>query len=65
VELKGRDVKKGIVPDVRGMGLRDALYLLENEGLKVRFTGKGKVRKQSIKYGTPSQKGAEIVIELG
>lgn len=65
VELKARKVKDGIVPDVRGMGLRDALYLLENEGLHVRFVGKGKVRSQSIRFGTPSLKGSTIVLELG
>ncbi len=65
VDLKGRNVKEGIVPDVRGMGLRDALYLLENEGMRVRFSGKGKVKSQSIRYGTHSIRGAEIVLELG
>lgn len=65
INLEGRKVKEGIVPDVRGMGLRDALYLLENEGLRVRFSGKGKVKSQSIRYGTHSIRGAEIVLELG
>ncbi len=41
-----------IVPDVRHMGLRDALYQLENRGLKVVVVGIGKVYKQSIRPGT-------------
>ena len=39
------------MPNVVGMGLRDALYLLESRGLKVHFTGKGTVRSQSIPAG--------------
>jgi cell division protein FtsI (penicillin-binding protein 3) len=37
-----------VVPDVKGMGLRDALYLLENCGLKVNALGAGSVTSQSI-----------------
>ncbi len=36
------------VPDVRGMGLKDALFLMENRGLKVSFSGTGAVREQSL-----------------
>ncbi|MDD4639615.1 MAG: PASTA domain-containing protein, partial [Bacteroidales bacterium] len=36
------------VPDVMGMGLRDALYLLENMGYTVRFQGAGKVTSQNF-----------------
>jgi cell division protein FtsI (penicillin-binding protein 3) len=41
-----------IVPDVLGMGLRDAVYMLEKSGLKVEVKGKGKVRGQSLAPGT-------------
>jgi len=41
------------IPDVRGMGLRDALYLLENAGLQVKYNGIGTVKSQSIAPGTP------------
>lgn len=40
------------VPNVVGLGLRDALYVLENRKLKVQFDGVGKVVKQSIIPGT-------------
>lgn len=65
IDLKSRNIRKGLVPDVRGMGLRDALFLLENEGIRVRFTGIGKVKTQSIRYGTKSSPGMEIFLELG
>jgi cell division protein FtsI (penicillin-binding protein 3) len=54
----------GQVPDVNGMGLKDALYLLENEGLKVNIKGSGKVIAQSIPAGNKIQQGENITIEL-
>ena len=39
------------MPDIVGMGLRDALYILGNKGLKVSVLGKGTVKKQSIAAG--------------
>jgi len=44
-------IRKKEVPDVRGMGLRDAMYVLENMGMKVNVKGAGKVKKQSINPG--------------
>ena len=53
------------VPNVVGMGLNDALYLLENCGLTVEVDGYGKVVSQSIEAGTPSDTcGKRIRIEL-
>ena len=46
-----KDFAKGIMPNLYGMGLMDAIYLLENAGLKVDFNGKGSVTNQSIKKG--------------
>ena len=43
---------RGSVPDVRGMGLKDALFMLENCGLSVRFSGQGTVVTQSVAPGT-------------
>ncbi|MGA0434210.1 MAG: penicillin-binding protein [Flavobacteriales bacterium] len=59
-----RTVEIGAVPDVRGMGLRDALYLLENAGLKVNALGIGTVRRQSISPGSPIEGELAITIEL-
>jgi cell division protein FtsI (penicillin-binding protein 3) len=52
------------VPDVTGLGLKDAVYLLENKGLKVVASGKGKVVYQSLAQNTDFNKGQSIKIEL-
>ncbi|MDR0419853.1 MAG: PASTA domain-containing protein [Prevotellaceae bacterium] len=52
------------VPSVINMGLRNAVYLLEKLGLKVVFSGKGKIKRQSISPGTEVSKGATIYLEL-
>lgn len=65
IELKtNTTVKSGVIPDVTGMGARDAIYLLEKEGLRVNLTGAGKVRKQSLAAGSKVTNGATITIEL-
>ncbi len=52
------------IPDVRGFGLRDAMFILENVGLSVKIYGTGKVRKQSLPVGQGFTKGERIVLEL-
>ncbi|MDE6778110.1 MAG: PASTA domain-containing protein [Alistipes sp.] len=54
----------GTVPDVRGMGLKEALFLLENAGLRVSFRGKGAVASQSIAPGARCRGGEKIEIVL-
>jgi len=56
--------KKGTVPDVTGMGLSDALYVLGNAGYKVAAHGSGAVTKQSVTGGSLIPKGSKITIEL-
>ena len=58
------NIEEGVVPSVRGMGLKDAVYLLESLGLRVSFSGKGKVVSQSIAAGTKLSKGQNIVLTL-
>ena len=55
---------KGAVPDVTGMGLSDALYVLGNAGYKVVARGSGAVVKQSVTGGSLIPKGSKITIEL-
>jgi cell division protein FtsI (penicillin-binding protein 3) len=55
---------KNAVPDVNGMGLKDAIYLLEKIGLKVIPVGKGKVVTQSMLPGSNFKKGQKITIQL-
>ena len=52
------------IPDVQGMTLRDALYLLENEHLQVEYTGTGRVIKQSQPPGEKVVKGSKIKLTL-
>ena len=58
------DLKSGFIPDLRGMGIQDVLFLLENNGLTVHFSGKGTIKKQSLKKGKRFKNGSEIILEL-
>lgn len=55
----------GLVPNVQGMTLRDAIYILENIGLKVSISGNGRVKRQSLGPGVRASKGGTIELELG
>lgn len=63
--LKKTETAKGSVPDVNGMGLRDALYILEQSGLQVSVSGNGKVVSQSLPAGNKVIKGQHIHLQLG
>lgn len=63
VTILDRRIIENLVPNVVGMGLRDALYALENQGLKVQVNGFGKVVNQSIAPGT-RVRGQQIKITL-
>ena len=57
-----REGSKHTVPDVTGMGAKDAVYLLESRRVKARIKGRGKVKSQSIHAGTAVKQG--MVCEL-
>ena len=57
-------VAGGVMPNVVGLGLRDAIYMLENSGLRVHYTGRGRVAKQSPQPGVRVSRGATVAIEL-
>ena len=59
-----RDLQNGNMPDLRGMGIQDAIYLLETYGLTVESKGSGAVQFQSIAKGVRFTKGAIIKLEL-
>ncbi|HVK96212.1 MAG TPA: penicillin-binding protein [Flavisolibacter sp.] len=61
---KGLLTHKNTVPDVRQMALRDALYALEQQGLKVAVKGKGKVVAQDIQPGTVITKNQTVTLLL-
>ncbi|MBN9379804.1 MAG: transpeptidase family protein [Chitinophagaceae bacterium] len=62
--MNGETVTRQTMPDVKGMGLKDALYLLESMDLKVAAKGRGKVRTQSIPPGAALKKNEPISIQL-
>jgi cell division protein FtsI (penicillin-binding protein 3) len=64
IRLVGLNIKKGLVPDVRGMSLRDAVFLLENSGYKVKYNGKGKVLRQSPEHGARYFEGQIVSLEM-
>lgn len=64
VKIEPRIVQSGWVPNVVGMGLKDALFLLEESGLKVRISGYGKVIAQSVVPGTKAVRGGVVQLEL-
>lgn len=64
VPMASVDVKAGKMPDVTGMGARDAVYQLERQGVKVKLSGKGFVAHQSIAPGTTLHAGMSCVLEL-
>ena len=65
VKLQINDTDKAIVPDVSGLPLRDALFILENKGLQVNYSGKGRVKAQSILPGTKLSPNTTINLVLG
>ncbi|PSL05620.1 penicillin-binding protein [Cecembia rubra] len=65
IQWKSNPTENPTVPDVSGLPLRDALYVLENKGLRVVYQGKGRVKNQSISPGTPVQQNYVINLVLG
>ena len=57
-------VPTDVMPSLQGMGLKDAVYLCENMGLKVKVKGTGKVTAQSVSSGNKISKGQVVNIEL-
>jgi cell division protein FtsI (penicillin-binding protein 3) len=64
VAITERAVRTGIVPNVVGMGLQDALYLLEKQGMQVRVSGRGTVKRQNVPPGSNIKSNPNIHIEL-
>ena len=55
---------EGLVPNLLGMDLKDALFVAENAGLRVEMVGAGKVKKQSLTPGQNYTPGQSISLEL-
>jgi cell division protein FtsI (penicillin-binding protein 3) len=64
--LDEMEIAAGKVPDVRGMGASDAIFILENAGLQVNtIKGVGKVKEQSLKPNSSFNRGAVVHLTLG
>ena len=62
--VQGKTVTDKQMPQLAGMGLKDAVYICENMGLRVNIKGKGKVASQSIAAGQAFKKGQPVQIIL-
>lgn len=65
IETFAEFIKLKSIPDVTGLGARDAIFLLENLGLVVKIKGRGLVKKQSLPAGSPLRRGNHIYLNLG
>ena len=65
VNLNSKSFPSGIVPNVKGMGAKDAVCILENMGLKVVLKGFGRVKQQSMTAGQAFRKGSTIYLSMG
>ena len=64
VLLSELNINEKLIPNVRGMGAKDAVFLLEERGLRVRLSGMGKVVSQNIPPGSTASKGQTITLTL-
>ena len=62
---EGINLNSNLIPNVIGMTLKDAIYLLESRGLEVSFSGRGRVKKQTIPPGKLLKNYKKIKINLG
>ncbi|WP_430813036.1 penicillin-binding protein [Carboxylicivirga sp. RSCT41] len=65
ISLRSKSFPVGIVPNVKGMGAKDAVAILENMGLKVVLSGVGRVKQQSMTAGQNYRKGSTIYLKMG
>ena len=64
IAVQPKTMYSNIMPDVTGMGLKDAVYMLETSGMQVQVKGKGKVQVQSIAPGVKIYRGQNIILQL-
>ncbi len=64
VNIQSVEIEDETMPDLTGMNVMDAVYLLESMGWKAQFSGKGLVESQSVKAGTNLEKGKTVVLKL-
>ena len=65
INWQANDIDRKTIPDVAGLSLKDALFILENKGLKVNYSGKGRVQIQSVTPGSAVIPNSTITLVLG
>ena len=63
-QVQSITVSKNVIPNLTGMGAKDAVFILENMGLNIQVFGRGKVISQDLKPGTIARKGNSVQINL-
>jgi len=64
VKLSNRNIAENLMPNVKGMGVKDAVFILENLGLSVELNGRGTILNQSVASGSRISKGDLVVLEM-
>ncbi len=64
VKLSNRNIAENLMPNVKGMGVKDAVFILENLGLSVELQGRGTILNQSVASGSRISKGDLVVLEM-
>ena len=64
VKLSNRNISENLMPNVKGMGVKDAVFILENLGLSVELQGRGTILNQSVASGSRISKGDLVVLEM-
>jgi len=64
VQFSKREIKKGVVPNVKGMTAKDAIYIIESIGMRAEINGYGTVYSQSYSAGSPAFNGGVIELML-
>ncbi|MDE6689265.1 MAG: PASTA domain-containing protein, partial [Prevotella sp.] len=64
INIEAPEFRQHVMPNTIGMGARDAVYRIESQGVKVRLTGIGSVKHQSIAPGTVLKSGMVCTLEL-
>lgn len=64
LEYSAVEIKQNTLPDVRGMGAKDAIYAIEQTGMIASVRGSGRVVTQSITAGSKPTRGGTVVLEL-
>ncbi|MBZ0241763.1 MAG: PASTA domain-containing protein, partial [Bacteroidales bacterium] len=62
--LRSINYRENLIPNLKGMNARDAVFLLENMGMKVQLSGHGQVAWQSVNAGSTPVKGQKIELKL-